>query len=66
VARKRDVSEVVASALKRLGWKGAKLAERLGVKRCTVARWKTGSRRPSRKMVEKMAKLLGVKAEELL
>ncbi len=51
---------------KRRGWTQETLAEKVGVSRVTVARIEIGNRRPSLDLLEKLARVLRVRVEELL
>lgn len=44
----------------------AKLAEELGVTRASVSRWESGSRKPKRGLLPKIARKTGIPIDELL
>ena len=61
-----DMSKAIREGRDRLGMSQEALAERLGVSRQAVSKWESGQSDPSTTNLLALAKLFGVRPEELL
>lgn len=58
-------AEKIKAARVKAGLTRAQLAERMGIAPHAVAKWEGGERRPAPRLVEMLARALGLKASEL-
>jgi transcriptional regulator with XRE-family HTH domain len=61
-----QIGERIARFRRRLAWSRVELAERLGVRRDRLAKWELGKNPPPVEMLARLARTLGVSADELL
>jgi len=60
------IGERIARSRRRLRWSRVELAERLGVRRDRLAKWELGKNFPPVEVLARLARTLGISADELL
>ena len=61
-----QIGDRIARFRRRLRWSRVELAERLGVRRDRLAKWELGKNPPPVEMLARLARTLGVSADEVL